>query len=377
MRKKVGLIFGGRSLEREISIITAMQVLNALVGTSYIVEPIYMFEGEFYFKNLSEISDFVDFDCKNHIKTYLKNGAFYQKKRFKEKCVFKPDVVLNCCHGSEGENGILQAILDFNGIKYTSPKVLQSGICMDKAVSKRLFEAYGFDVLPCEVVCKNDFELHIEDIAAKIDALGYPLIVKPSSMGSSIGVSAVNDRNSLENALQLAFEFDDKVVVEKKLVNCVEVNCAAMRLNGNIVLSETENPTSNGEYLSFDDKYLGGKMSAGEHIIPAGIGDLNDVVKSNTRRLYELIDLDGIVRVDYLCDMPQKRVYVNEINTIPGSMAFYLFKDVSFKQLMINLLDETLKCPTRKFYNDAFTGGVLKEYSEGPKSKNVGLKMKK
>lgn len=285
--------------------------------------------------------------------------------------------MLNCCHGGEGENGILQALLDFNGIKYTSPKALQSGICMDKAVSKRIFEAYGFDVLPCEVVYRNDFELQRENLAGKIDALGYPLIVKPSSMGSSIGVSAVKDRNSLENALQLAFEFDNKVIVEKKLVNCVEVNCAAMKYNGKILLSETENPTSNGEYLSFTDKYLGGKMSAGEHIIPADIGDLNDVVRANTHRLYEFLNLDGIVRVDYLCDMPSKRVYVNEINTIPGSMAFYLFKDVSFRQLMINLLDETLKCPKHTLYSDKFSSGVLDKYSEGMKTTNSGIKMKK
>lgn len=352
-----------------------MQVLNALVGTSYIVEPVYLYDGEFYFNNLSDISDFVNFDCKKHVKAYLKNGAFYQKKRFKDKCVFKPNVVLNCCHGGEGENGILQALLDFNGIKYTSPNVLQSGICMDKAISKYLFEAWGFDVLPCRVVYKDDFDLNKDDVYSKIDKLGYPLIVKPSRMGSSIGISAAKDRFSLEKALELALQFDDKVIVESKLEGCVEVNCAAMKHNGEIVLSETENPTSNGEYLSFDDKYLGGKMSAGEHIIPADIGDLNDVVKCNTRRLYKLLDLDGIVRVDYLCDMSNKRVYVNEINTIPGSMAFYLFKGISFKQLMLNLLDETLKENKHSPLQHTFDSGVLEKYKDG--SLRSSLKIKK
>lgn len=364
MRKKVALIFGGRSLEREISIITAMQVLNALVGTIYIVEPVYMSGGAFYMGNVDDIKHFVKFDEKEHKKVFLKEGAFFECRHGKVKEVFKPDVALLCCHGGEGENGVLQALLQFNDIPYTSCGVLESGICMDKAISKMLFESIGLDVLPCVVVKRREWTKNKEDVLQKIHTLDFPFIVKPATMGSSIGISVAKDEQSLVDAMDFAFEFDDKIIVERLLEGCVEVNCAAMRKNGEIIISETENPTSNGEYLSFEDKYIGGKMSSGEHIIPADIGNLNDVVKKHTRTLYDALFLDGIVRIDYLCDIEKGKVYVNEINAIPGSMAFYLFKEVQFRELMLMLVDEALRKSEGKTEVDKFNTGVLEMYKQ-------------
>lgn len=367
MRKKVALIFGGRSLEREISIITAMQVLNALVGTSYIIEPVYLADGTFYIDKVDDIKYFVNFNAKEHRRVFLSDGRFYENKHGKINEVFKADVALLCCHGGEGENGILQALLEFNGIAYTSCRVLQSAICMDKAISKMLFESIGLDVLSCEVVIWQKWKGNKDEILQKIHNLGFPLIVKPSCMGSSIGVSVARDAKSLEDAINLAFEFDEKVMVESMLEGAVEVNCAGVRLGDKIVLSETENATSNGEYLSFSDKYIGGKMSGGKHVIPADIGELNDKVKECTRLVYEALSLDGIVRVDYLCDMNKGKVYVNEINAIPGSMAFYLFKDVQFRELMTKLLDEAVNKHKGKTDVSKFSTGVLERYKESGK----------
>lgn len=364
---KVALIFGGRSLEREISIITAMQTLNALSGTNYIVEPVYMSGGAFYMGKVDDIKHFVKFNKKEHKKVFLKEGAFNECRHGKVKEIFKPDVALLCCHGGEGENGILQGVLQFNDIPYTSCGVLESGICMDKAISKMLFEGIGLDVLPCVVVKKIEWKDDKESCLQKIHALDFSLIVKPATMGSSIGISVAKDEQSLEDAIDFAFEFDDKIIVEKLLEGCVEVNCAVMRKNGEIIISETENPTSNGEYLSFEDKYIGGKMSGGEHVIPADIGNLNDVVKEYTRTLYDVLSLDGIVRIDYLCDIENGKVYVNEINAIPGSMAFYLFKGVQFRELMLMLVDEALRKNVDKIEVDKFNTGVLEGYKESGK----------
>ncbi len=367
MKKKVALIFGGRSLEREISIITAMQTLNALYGTSYSVVPVYMFEGAFYMDNVDDIKCFVKFDVKEHRRVFLCDGAFFLCKHGKMKEVFKPDVALLCCHGGEGENGILQAMLQYNDIPYTSCGVLESGICMDKAISKVMFEHIGFDVLPCVVVKKAKWKVEKECILQKIHDISFPLVVKPSSMGSSIGVSVAKDDKMLEDAMDLAFEFDDKIVVEKMLENCVEVNCAGMRKGDDILISETENPTSKGEYLSFADKYIGGKMSGGKHVIPADIGFLNEKVKECTSRVYEALCLDGIVRVDYLCDTKNNKVYINEINSIPGSMAFYLFKDVQFGELILSLLDETLNRHKKKAVVGRYVTSILERYKDGGK----------
>lgn len=373
MRKTVALIFGGRSLEREISIITAMQALHVLVGTGYIVEPVYLADGAFYIDKVDDIKYFVNFNAKEHRRVFLKDGRFFETKHGKIKEVFKPDVALLCCHGGEGENGILQALLQFNDIAYTSCGVLESAICMDKSISKMLFEHLGLDVLPCDVVKKSNWKYEKDEVLQRIYKLGFPLIVKPVSMGSSIGVSVVKDEQTLEDAMELAFEFDDKAMVESMLEDAVEVNCACMRRNERILLSETENATSNGEYLSFSDKYIGGKMSGGKHIIPADIGNLNDKVKEYTRKVYDALSLEGIVRVDYLCDMQNGKVFINEINSIPGSMAFYLFKDIQFRELMIALIDEALnkyKCKTDVC---KFSTGVLEKYKEN--GKKMGCKV--
>lgn len=371
MRKKVALIFGGRSLEREISIITAMQVLNALVGTIYIVDPVYMSGGSFYMGKVDDIKHFVKFDEKEHKKVFLKDGAFFECRHGKVKEVFKPDLALLCCHGGEGENGVLQALLQFNDIPFTSCGVLESGICMDKAISKMLFESIGLDVLPCVVVKRREWAKNKEDVLQKIHTLDFPLIVKPATMGSSIGISVAKDEQSLVDAMDFAFEFDDKIIVERLLEGCVEVNCAVMRKNGEIIISETEKVTSNGEYLSFEDKYIGGKMSGGKHIIPADIGFLNEKVKECTYRVYEALCLDGIVRVDFLCDVKNNKMYINEINSIPGSMAFYLFKDVQFGELILSLLDETLNRHKKKSVVGTYATSVLEGYKEGGKLRGV------
>lgn len=367
MRKKVALIFGGRSLESDISVITAMQALSAIEGTSYIVEPIFMYGGDFYLDGVDDVAAFVSFNPSKHTKAFLQGGAFYKKTRFGIKCIFKPDVALVCCHGGEGENGTLQALLDYNGIAYTSCNMLESAICMDKVISKLLYESYDLNVMPYKCVYSCDFDEKSNTFFENIETLEYPLIIKPARQGSSIGVSVAKNRVELCEALRLSFEFDDKVLVEKLLEDACEVNCAAVKLNGKIVLSQTENPCSNGEFLSFDDKYVGGKMSAGEHKIPADIGDLNDVVKECTQKIYSALSLDGIVRVDYLCDLKNNVVYINEINSVPGSLAFYLFskEGIAFSELLIGVIENALKKPKAHFKVQRFKSDVLKNYSRG------------
>lgn len=370
MKKKVALIFGGRSLERDISVITAMQTLANIDVSKYEVECIYALDGDFYAKKLDSIKRFAPFVPSEHVKVFLIKGEFYSLKKSKLVRFFKPDVALLCCHGGEGENGIVQALLEYNGIAYTSCDVLRSACLMDKALSKRLFESLLLNVLPYEIVLKSEFENDKQKTLERLENLiGYPMIVKPSSQGSSIGIEVAKCREELDFALQVAAKYDSKIVVEQKLEDFVEVNCAAYQKEGKIVLSDTEQPCSKSDFLTFSDKYSGGKMSACSHIVPAPIGSLELIVKANTQRLYYELGLFGVVRVDYLVDTKRNKVYVNEINTIPGSMAFYLFKGVgvSFKALVGDLIEEAISRKSHAIRTDVFVSDVLKNFSCGAK----------
>ncbi len=365
MKTKVALFFGGRSLESDISVITAMQTLAAIDRSLYNVEPVYMHEGKMYVKKLSDIDAFRDFDPARHTQVYLLSGGLYELKRDKLKRYFSPDAALICCHGGEGEGGILQAMLEYNNVKYTSCSPLASELLLDKAASKRMFESLLLNVLPHNEVTKEDFAASAGDVLDSLESLQYPLIVKPAHLGSSIGISAAHDRRQLSEALDVAFRFDREAVVEHMLTNAVEVNCAAYRDGGSVVVSETERPISANDFLTFEDKYMqNGKLSGGGHRIPAGVGATELIVKAVTERLYRELALDGVIRADFLVDENSK-VYINEVNTVPGSLAFYLFKDVSHSEFITRLIQNaSLK---RQPAPKAFKTEVLSRFKGGAK----------
>lgn len=367
MQKKVALIFGGRSVEKEISIITAMQTLKNVDKSKFKVEPIYMDNGEFYIKNVDELACFSEFNPLEHEKAYLIKGEFFKLKRQKLVRFFKPDAALLCCHGGEGENGTLQALLQYNGVAYTSCDVLRSACCMDKVFSKQVFEGLLLNVLPYEAVHKRDFEEDEQGTVESIKSvLDYPIIVKPSAQGSSIGIAVANNDDELKVALEVAFNFGDKAIAEKKLADFKEVNCAAFSEDGNVVLSKTERPCGTGDFLTFDDKYVGGgKMSGCERVMPADIGSLELIVKATTERVYKEMGLFGIVRTDFLVDEKRKKVYINEINTIPGSLAYYLF-DMPFSTLITRVLEQAIKRKSGEI-SQSFSTGILRNFSGGMK----------
>ena len=344
MRTKVAVIFGGRSLESDISVITGMQVLAALRTTDFETEAFYLSDGGFYMKGVDRIEAFTPFDRDKHVRVFLLDGVFCSLKKGRAKREFRPDVALICCHGGEGENGVLQGLLDFNGVAYCSTGVKGSAVCMDKAAAKSVFEQMLLNVLPYVTVFKKDLVSDPEGEAERAENfLGYPMIVKPASQGSSIGISAASDREQLLAAMAAAAEFDDKIVVEEKLSDFKEVNCAAYSKRGEVILSATERPLGASDVLTFEDKYMSdGKLGGGGHIIPADIGELDGVVRSVTERIYRALELQGIVRVDFLVDTARGKVYVNEVNTVPGSLAFYLFEPVGigFSELVSDQIRE-------------------------------------
>lgn len=373
MRTKVALIFGGRSLESDISVITAMQTLAVLKETEYDVEPFYLYDGDFYTKGVDDISAFTPFEKEKHLRTVMVNGTFCSVKKNRLKREFRPDVALICCHGGEGENGVLQGLLDFNGVSYCSSGVLGSAVCMDKGAAKSVFEQMLLNVIQHITVFSEDLARDPDLVAAHCEkALKYPMIVKPASQGSSIGIRAAHDRAELIEAMQVAAEFDGKLLVEEKLTDFAEVNCAAYLKGGRVVVSETERPLAAGELLTFEDKYMsGGKMSGGGRVMPADVGEeLNAVVRSVTERVYRAMELRGIVRADFLVDRTRGKVYINEINTIPGSMAFYLFEPlgIDFTALLADQIEEALARRRAGSRRTVFRSAVLTHYGKGAKS---------
>ncbi len=371
MRKKIALIFGGRSLESDISVITAMQVLNNIDKSRFNVIPVFMHEGDFFVKGVDDLKAFSPFNPAEHTKVTLYKGSFYTVKRFTLGKYFKPDAAFICCHGGEGENGTLQALLEYNGIAHTSPGVLASSVGMDKAYSKGLFESMLLNTVGHEVILTEEFLEDADKIIFHLESfLDYPLIVKPAAQGSSIGIAVANNRAELEYALRVASEFDSKLLIEQKLTDFVEVNCAAFNDGGDIVVSETEQPVTLNDFLTFDDKYSdNGKLSGGGHVMPARIGALDVIVKANTERIYRELDLNGVVRMDYLVDNTRSKVYINEINTVPGSMAFYLFEPlgIDFTQLIGKLIDGAFEYKRRHDVKHVYKTKVLQNFKGGGK----------
>lgn len=375
MKTRVALIFGGNSVESEVSVITAIQAYRHLDSKKYIVEPLFAYDGDFYAGNMTSIKDFAPFEPHKHKKVILYKGGFYTLSKNKLKQFFKADVVLNCCHGGEGENGVLQGVFEFNGLAHTSPAVLPSSVLMDKGVSKVLFESLLLNVAKHYVFSQSEYAQNKDEVICSIEKMGYPIIVKPARLGSSIGITPARDRNGLEEAIDVAIAFDDKVVCEVMLKDFVETNCAAYRRNGQVIVSQTEQPISKTGFLSFNDKYSSGKMSGGGHHVPAQIGDeLNAKVQIITERLYNSLELDGVVRIDYLVDVNSQKIYVNEINTVPGSLAYYLFESagISYEQLLDDIIAQTINRRLEKQAKSRrFSTGILQSYAGGTKGTKI------
>lgn len=375
---KVALIFGGRSPESDISVITALTAAAALSETGYEVTPVYMYGGDFYTGGLGKVEEFTPFRPERHKKVLLYKGSFFELRRDRLRGKWRPDVALVCCHGGEGEDGTLSALLEYNGVPYCSTGIAGSAIGMDKELSKRFFRSMLLNVVPYAVVTKGEFESG--GAAEKIRAakLRYPLIVKPVSQGSSIGICTAGTEEELPAALAAALAYGDRAIVEEKLSDFTEVNCAAFARGGEIVVSETEQPLSAGDVLTFEDKYLGGEKGAGGRV-PADIGELSAVIGDMTRRIYLALGLTGVVRADFLVDERRGKVYINEINTVPGSLAFYLFEPlgISAPELLTSLIKEGAAKGDRRTGAAVFPSPVLTHYSasaRGAKAARRGAK---
>jgi len=349
MKKNIALFFGGVSCEHDISVITATQV-NAAMPKSYDVYPVYIHtNGLLYHGNPVTDINFhknPDISQKGIIEVCLIAGCktLYKKVKNKLKPICGVDCAVLATHGGSGEDGSLQGYLKMCGIPFSSADVLGSSAGMDKIALKAFFKGMGLKVLPSLYFTKRDYIFNPAAFILRIEReLGYPVIVKPSTLGSSIGISVCKNKEELDRAIDNALLFDRRILIERAEQNFIEINCSAMRIKGGIQTSECEQPVKWKDFLKFEDKYMSGSMSDIKRIFPAEIDkETSDKIKNITKEIYKTLNLKGVIRADFIVS---DDVYINEINTIPGSLSYYLWEteDLPFNMLIDNLIDDALR----------------------------------
>lgn len=360
MKTTVAFIFGCRSVEHEVSIISAVQAMKAVNREAYDVLPIYVTKtGEMYTSDkMFDIEPFRDMKAllaESEPITMLKKGNdvvvhFLNQKLFKKKEDVVIHVAFPVVHGTNCEDGTLQGYLEFLGLPYVGCDVLSSAVGMDKAVFKYVMKAADIPVLDCITFYAREYADDREAVLKKAEEeIGYPMIVKPVNLGSSVGISKAKDRAALLDAVELAVSFSDKVLIEHAVTAIREINCSVVGDTDECMPSVCEEPFMNDEILSYEDKYMGGSKNSGgskgmaslSRKIPADISEEKSTeIRELACRVFKALGAAGVVRIDFIIDTDTDKVYVNEINTIPGSLSFYLWEktDLSYPRLIDKLI---------------------------------------
>jgi D-alanine-D-alanine ligase len=338
----VGVIFGGRSVEHDVSVVTGHQIMDAFDAERYEVVPIYIDrEGGWHTgEALRDIKRFQEEiaalkgvqpallspNVRHHglIVNPTPSGVFAKSQ------IKRLDAVFPALHGSHGEDGTLQGSLEMADIPYVGCGVMASAIANDKLMTKQVLRQAGIPVVDAIGFTRAEWLDHPDELIARItEKFPYPVYVKPVTLGSSIGIGRAQDEKLLRALIDVAANFDRRVLVEGAVTECVEINCSVMGDDREIEASVLEQPISAGDSLTYEDKYLrGGEgMKSAERIIPAPISvELTRQIQEMTVNAFRAIDGRGIARIDYLVRPDSGEIFLNEINTMPGSLAFYLWR---------------------------------------------------
>ncbi|HVU10283.1 MAG TPA: D-alanine--D-alanine ligase family protein [Phototrophicaceae bacterium] len=343
----VGVIFGGRSVEHDVSVVTGHQIMRAFDLERYEVVPIYIDrEGQWFTgEPLNEIKNF-DKDVTRLdgvLPTLLSPSVQHHgliinptpSGMFAKSQVKRLDVAFPAIHGSHGEDGTLQGLFELADIPYVGCGVLASAIANDKLVCKEVLRQAGIPVVNAIGFTREEWLTRPDEIVQQITAeFSYPLYVKPVTLGSSIGVARADDDKLLRPFIDVAASLDRKILVEEAITNCVEINCSVLGDDRGMQASVLEQPLSVSGTLSFEDKYLGGTqgMKSADRIIPAPLDDeLTDKIQKTAIKAFRAIDGRGITRIDFLIRPDSGEIFLNEMNTLPGSLSFYLWEPTGIK----------------------------------------------
>lgn len=398
MKIKVGVIYGGKTTEHEVSIITAVQAMEHLNQDKYEVIPLYLTKdnelytgGSLMDMDVYREPDLLKRYCTNVV-MYNKNGAIIlqNKKGIFKRTVKELDIVIPAVHGYGMEDGNLTGMLDVIGVPYTGSDIYGLTVGQDKVFQKQILQAENINVPNYEWFYDTEYMENEKEIISKLEKLKYPLIVKPARQGSSIGIGLANDLESLKSAISEAINYDEKILVEQVIPNMVELNCSVLGSSSYMEASAIEKVMGKDEILSFRDKYLGngakkggvknqsskGMVSA-SRVIPADIPEkLKEEIEQTSKKAFRALGASGVVRIDYLYDEKNKKLYVNELNSIPGSLSFYLWTPL--KKDYSELLDDLINISVKRYKKNlkktkSFESNILSSFngSKGVKGKLV------
>ena len=325
--RKVAVLFGGKSCEHEISVLTGVFVLNLIDKEKYLPVPVYIdVDGKTYTSGkMYDLNAFKGENKRAFERVFFENGSLYALRAEKNKIkkLHKIDVAINCCHGGLGEGGGISALMAWNNVPLASPDLTASGVFMDKCATKMIMRALGVPTLDYIRVNEKDYQKRGAFLLKSVERrLKYPVIVKPAHLGSSIGITVAHDDKQLKTAIETAFTLDSRVLIEKYLKDKKDVNCAAYSLKGEIITSEAETAFGDGVY-SFEEKYIKRKADSKSGDRETISGDLREKIRSYTKTVYKRMNMQGAVRMDFL--VSDNKAYLCEVNTVPGSLAYYLF----------------------------------------------------
>ncbi len=386
MKKTIAVIFGGRSAEHDVSIITAHTpiIQSLLAAGQFDVWPIYIArDGSWYAdKAMNDLEYFKQDNLdvllakQKKIHILFDNGLKIIWPGIRTRTV-QIDVAFPAMHGTFGEDGSLMGLLRMANIPFVGCDIFSSAVAMDKVLTKQVVAAEGIPVVPFVWFTKNDWETKKNAWIEKVLQLTWPVFVKPVHLGSSIGITKVAHHHDLENAVEVALHYDDKVLVEESVQNLIEVT---LPITGNdeVRLASIERPLNNTEFFDFNDKYLAcGKKACGANSqyseIPANIEkELLEQVEDFGKRTYRALGCSGVARVDFLIDSAVRIVYVNEVNTLPGSLYIHNWKKVGVSGVdlvttLISLAEERFvsrKDITHSFHSEILEKAVGQKISE-------------
>lgn len=386
MRTKVAMLFGGKSVEHEVSVISGIQAYLNMDTDKYDTIPVYMTKNnEMYIGDeIGKIESYKD------IKTLLEkstrvimintNGKVqlvqFPMKKLGKNLTIDIDVAFPVVHGTNVEDGAFQGYLKTVGVPFVGCDVTASAIGMDKFIMKTVLKEANVPVLDAKLYTLSDYANMDELLNSVENSLGYPVIVKPVNLGSSVGISVAKSRIELSNSIDDAFKYATKVLVEHAITALREINCSVLGDENEAIASECEEPMHTKDILSYEDKYVSNAKGSGSkgmasvaRKIPAEISsEKREEIRELAVKSFKALGCNGVSRIDFMIDEDNGKLYFNEINTIPGSLAFYLWEPVGvpYKELLDRMIQLALKrVRTEESLTFTFDTNILNSASFG------------
>lgn len=386
MKTRVAMMFGGKSVEHEVSVISGIQAYMSMDTDKYDVIPVYMTKNnEMYIgDSIGDIESYKNIDelLKKSQRVIMINEdgriklVQYPVKKLGKNVEVGIDVAFPVVHGTNVEDGGFQGYLKTMGIPFVGCDVTASAIGMDKYITKLVLKESNVPVLDARLYTLSDYadmESMMNDIE---NVFGYPVIVKPVNLGSSVGISVAKSRVELANSVDDAFRYATKVLVEHAITNLREINCSVLGDENDAIASECEEPLHTKDILSYEDKYVSNAKGSGSkgmasvsRRIPAELTpEKREEVRELAVRSFKALGCNGVSRIDFMIDADTDKLYFNEINTIPGSLAFYLWEPVGvpYKELLDRMIQLALKRErTEESLTFTFDTNILNQASFG------------